>query len=360
MFYYLAELLTPHFTVFNVVSYQTFRAGMSLLTALVFTLLIGPKTIAELRKFHLGQVVRDCGPETHLKKNGTPTMGGVMILSSILLSILLWCDLKNYYVWIVLFTIVSFGAIGFADDYLKISRHDSGGLKSRWKFFWQSASALVIAFWLYFAADTEQQTQLVVPFFKNIMPGLGVLFVPFVYCVIVGSSNAVNLTDGLDGLAIVQIAMVAAGLGVAAWATGNFMQAGYLHIPYILRADEMAVVCAAIIGAAIGFLWFNTYPAMVFMGDLGSLTLGALLGTVSVLIREEFLLFIMGGMFVLETVSVILQVGSYKLTGKRIFRMAPIHHHFEKLGWPEPRVIVRFWIITFMLVLLGLLTLKIR
>ncbi|MBQ1872526.1 MAG: phospho-N-acetylmuramoyl-pentapeptide-transferase, partial [Succinivibrionaceae bacterium] len=223
MFYYLAELLTPHFTVFNVVSYQTFRAVMSLLTALVFTLLIGPKTIAELRKFHLGQVVRDCGPETHLKKNGTPTMGGVMILPSILLSILLWCDLKNYYVWIVLFTIVSFGAIGFADDYLKISRHDSGGLKSRWKFFWQSASALVIAFWLYFAADTEQQTQLVVPFFKNIMPGLGVLFVPFVYCVIVGSSNAVNLTDGLDGLAIVQIAMVAAGLGVAAWATGNFM-----------------------------------------------------------------------------------------------------------------------------------------
>ena len=325
MFYYLAELLTPHFTVFNVVSYQTFRAVMSLLTALVFTLMIGPKTIEELRKFHLGQVVRTCGPETHLKKNGTPTMGGVMILSSVLLAILLWCDLRNYYVWIVLFTIVSFGAIGFADDYLKISRHDSGGLKSRWKFFWQSAAALVIGFWLYFAADTPQQTQLVVPFFKNIMPGLGVLFVPFVYCVIVGSSNAVNLTDGLDGLAIVQIAMVAAGLG-----------------------------------AAIGFLWFNTYPAMVFMGDLGSLTLGALLGTISVLIREEFLLFIMGGMFVLETVSVILQVGSYKLTGKRIFRMAPIHHHFEKLGWPEPRVIVRFWIVTFMLVLLGLLTLKIR
>ena len=283
-----------------------------------------------------------------------------MILSSIFCSVLLWTKLNNPYVWVMLFVLVSFGAIGFVDDYRKVIRKNSKGLIARWKYFWQSAVALAVGIFLFTTASSSAETTLVVPFFKNIMPELGLLFIPLCYLVIVGSSNAVNLTDGLDGLAIMPTVMVAAGLALVAWATGNVNFANYLHIPYVAHASELVVVCTAIVGAGLGFLWFNNYPAQVFMGDVGSLALGGILGTIAVLIRQEFLLVIMGGIFVLETLSVILQVGSFKLRGQRIFRMAPIHHHYELKGWPEPRVIVRFWIITLVLVLLGLVTLKLR
>ena len=283
-----------------------------------------------------------------------------MILTSIFCSVLLWTKLNNPYVWVMLFVLVSFGAIGFVDDYRKVIRKNSKGLIARWKYFWQSAVALAVGIFLFTTANSSAETTLVVPFFKNIMPELGLLFIPLCYLVIVGSSNAVNLTDGLDGLAIMPTVMVAAGLALVAWATGNVNFANYLHIPYVAHASELVVVCTAIVGAGLGFLWFNTYPAQVFMGDVGSLALGGILGTIAVLIRQEFLLVIMGGIFVLETLSVILQVGSFKLRGQRIFRMAPIHHHYELKGWPEPRVIVRFWIITLVLVLLGLVTLKLR
>ncbi len=361
MLVFLSEWLTKNAaSAFNVVSYLSFRAVMAVLTSMVISLLVGPRVIKYLHKLKYGQVVRNDGPQSHLVKQGTPTMGGVMILGSIIISTLLWADLRNIYVWVILFATASFGTIGFIDDYWKITRHNTDGLRARWKYFWQSLFALVIGIFLYITAPTPAETTLVVPFFKNFMPEMGLLFIPFVYCVIVGSSNAVNLTDGLDGLAIVPTALVAAALGLIAWITSNVNYAEYLNIPYIKSASEVVIVCTAIVGASVGFLWFNTYPALVFMGDVGSLTLGAVLGVISVLVRQEFLLFIMGGIFVMETMSVILQVGSFKLRKQRIFRMAPIHHHFELGGWPEPRVIVRFWIITFVLVLLGLITLKIR
>ncbi|NCB57843.1 MAG: phospho-N-acetylmuramoyl-pentapeptide-transferase [Gammaproteobacteria bacterium] len=360
MLVWLAEWLTPHLSFFHVVSYLTFRAIMSILTGLGFALWIGPRLIRRLQLLQIGQVVRNDGPESHFSKAGTPTMGGIMILLSIFLSVILWARLSNPYVWVVLFVLVSFGTIGFIDDYRKVIRKNPDGLIARWKYFWQSAAALVVAFFLYATATTDAQTVLVVPFFKDIMPQLGLLFILMTYFVIVGASNAVNLTDGLDGLAIMPTVMVAAGFALIAWATGNVNFANYLHIPYVANASELMVICTAIIGAGLGFLWFNTYPAQVFMGDVGSLALGAILGIIAVLVRQEFLLFIMGGVFVMETLSVILQVGSYKLRGQRIFRMAPIHHHYELKGWPEPRVIVRFWIITLVLVLLGLVTLKLR
>ncbi|ACQ92151.1 phospho-N-acetylmuramoyl-pentapeptide-transferase [Tolumonas auensis DSM 9187] len=360
MLVWLAEWLTPHLSFFHVVSYLTFRAIMSILTGLGFALWIGPRLIRRLQLLQIGQVVRNDGPESHFSKAGTPTMGGIMILLSIFLSVILWARLSNPYVWVVLFVLVSFGTIGFIDDYRKVIRKNPDGLIARWKYFWQSAAALVVAFFLYATATTDAQTVLVVPFFKDIMPQLGLLFILMTYFVIVGASNAVNLTDGLDGLAIMPTVMVAAGFALIAWATGNVNFANYLHIPYVANASELMVICTAIIGAGLGFLWFNTYPAQVFMGDVGSLALGAILGIIAVLVRQEFLLFIMGGVFVMETMSVILQVGSYKLRGQRIFRMAPIHHHYELKGWPEPRVIVRFWIITLVLVLLGLVTLKLR
>ncbi len=360
MLVWLAEWLTPHLSFFHVVSYLTFRAIMSILTGLGFALWIGPRLIRRLQLLQIGQVVRNDGPESHFSKAGTPTMGGIMILLSIFLSVILWARLSNPYVWVVLFVLVSFGTIGFIDDYRKVIRKNPDGLIARWKYFWQSAAALVVAFFLYATATTDAQTVLVVPFFKDIMPQLGLLFILMTYFVIVGASNAVNLTDGLDGLAIMPTVMVAAGFALIAWATGNVNFANYLHIPYVANASELMVICTAIVGAGLGFLWFNTYPAQVFMGDVGSLALGAILGIIAVLVRQEFLLFIMGGVFVMETLSVILQVGSYKLRGQRIFRMAPIHHHYELKGWPEPRVIVRFWIITLVLVLLGLVTLKLR
>ena len=360
MLVWLAEYLTPYISLFHVVSYLTFRAIMTILTALGVALWMGPHLIRRLQLLQIGQVVRNDGPESHFSKRGTPTMGGLMILASILISVLLWTKLSNPYVWVVLFVLVGYGAIGFVDDYRKVVRKDTKGLIARWKYFWQSLAALAVGIYLYASAGSDAQTTLVLPFFKNFMPELGLLFIPLCYLVIVGSSNAVNLTDGLDGLAIMPTVMVAAGLALVAWPTGNVNFAEYLHIPYIANASELVIVCTAIVGAGLGFLWFNTYPAQVFMGDVGSLALGGVLGVIAVLIRQEFLLVIMGGVFVMETLSVILQVGSYKLRGQRIFRMAPIHHHYELKGWPEPRVIVRFWIITLVLVLLGLVTLKLR
>lgn len=360
MLVWLAEWLTPYFSFFNVFSYLTFRAVIAILTGLVICLGLGPHLIRRLQLLQIGQVVRNDGPESHLSKAGTPTMGGLMILISIFATVLLWARLDNPYVWIVLFVLGAFGSIGFIDDYRKVVRKNTDGLVARWKYFWQSAAALVAAVAAYAVAQDPAQTQLVVPFFKDVMPQLGLFFIIFSYFVIVGSSNAVNLTDGLDGLAIMPVVMVSAGFALVAWATGNVNFAAYLHIPYVAHAGELMVFCTAIVGAGLGFLWFNTYPAQVFMGDVGSLALGATLGIIAVLVRQEFLLVIMGGIFVIETLSVILQVGSYKLRGQRIFRMAPIHHHYELKGWPEPRVIVRFWIISLVLVLIGLATLKVR
>ncbi|EEQ10282.1 Phospho-N-acetylmuramoyl-pentapeptide- transferase [Yersinia mollaretii ATCC 43969] len=326
----------------------------------MISLWMGPHLIAYLQKLQIGQVVRNDGPESHFSKRGTPTMGGLMILFSITISVLMWAYPSNPYVWCVLFILVGYGIVGFIDDYRKVVRKDTKGLIARWKYFWQSIIALAAAFAMYSIGKDTPATELVVPFFKDIMPQLGLLYILLAYFVIVGTSNAVNLTDGLDGLAIMPTVFVAGGFALVAWATGNVNFAAYLHIPYLRHAGELVIVCTAIVGAGLGFLWFNTYPAQVFMGDVGSLALGGALGTIAVLLRQEFLLVIMGGVFVVETLSVILQVGSFKLRGQRIFRMAPIHHHYELKGWPEPRVIVRFWIISLMLVLIGLATLKVR
>ncbi|ASF16824.1 phospho-N-acetylmuramoyl-pentapeptide-transferase [Shewanella xiamenensis] len=360
MLVYLAEYLTRFHTGFNVFSYVTFRAILGLLTALVFSLWWGPKLIERLQLMQIGQVVRNDGPESHFSKRGTPTMGGLLILAAIFISVLLWGDLGSRYVWVMLFVLGSFGMIGFIDDYRKVVRKDTKGLIARWKYILQSLAALIIAFFLYTTASNPGETQLVVPFFKDVMPQLGAVFIVLAYFTIVGSSNAVNLTDGLDGLAIMPTVMVAAAFALIAYLSGHAQFANYLHIPHLPGSGELVIVCTAIVGAGLGFLWFNTYPAQVFMGDVGSLSLGAALGAIAVLVRQEILLVIMGGVFVMETVSVILQVGSYKLRGQRIFRMAPIHHHYELKGWPEPRVIVRFWIISIFLVLLGLATLKLR
>jgi phospho-N-acetylmuramoyl-pentapeptide-transferase len=356
----LSEYLVKYFTFFNVISYLTVRAILGLLTSLAISLIMGQKVIDWLQKLQIGQVIRNDGPESHLSKKGTPTMGGILILASITLSVFLWADLRNPYVWVTLFVLIGYGIVGFADDYLKVIRKNSAGLIARWKYFWQSVIALIVAFVLYAYGKDSSVTVLVVPFFKDVMPQLGVCFILLTYFVIVGAGNAVNLTDGLDGLAIMPTVFVAAGFALVSWATGNVNFAAYLHIPYIKFSGELMIICTAIVGAGLGFLWFNTYPAMVFMGDVGSLALGGVFGIISVLLRQEFLLLIMGGIFVIETLSVILQVGSFKLRGKRIFRMAPIHHHYELKGWPEPRVIVRFWIISLMLVVIGLLTLKLR
>lgn len=360
MLVWLAELLVQYNTAFNVVSYITFRAIMALLTAMGIGLWIGPKVIRRLQILKFGQEVRNDGPESHFKKRGTPTMGGVMILAAIGVSTLLWADLRNSYVWFTLFVLFGYGAVGFVDDYRKIARKNTDGLIARWKYFWLSVIALVAVFGMYAVGKDTAATQLVVPFFKDVMPQLGLFYIVLAYFVIVGTSNAVNLTDGLDGLAIVPTIVVASAFALIAWATGNFNFAQYLHIPFIPNAGELVILCTAIVGAGLGFLWYNTYPAQVFMGDVGSLSLGGALGVIAVLVRQELLLVVMGGVFVVEALSVILQVGSYKLRQKRIFRMAPIHHHFELKGWPEPRVIVRFWIITLMLVLVGLVTLKLR
>ncbi|MBK7982798.1 MAG: phospho-N-acetylmuramoyl-pentapeptide-transferase [Candidatus Competibacteraceae bacterium] len=357
----LAEWLANNFyTGFNVFQYLTLRGILGTLTALLISLIVGPVMIERLSHYQIGQQVRQDGPKSHLSKAGTPTMGGALILVAIAIATVLWADPRNHYVWIVLLTTLAFGAIGWADDYKKLILRNSKGLSARAKYSLQSGVGLAAALLLFFTAQAPIETQLIVPFFKNVALNLGWLFVPLTYFVIVGSSNAVNLTDGLDGLAIVPTVMVAGALAVFCYASGNRIFAGYLDIPYVVGAGEVMVFCGAMVGAGLGFLWFNAYPAQVFMGDVGALALGAALGVIAVVVRQELVLFVMGGVFVMETVSVILQVGSFKLTGRRIFRMAPLHHHFELKGWPEPRVIVRFWIITIILVLVGLSTLKIR
>ena len=360
MLYSLTQYLQDFHSGFNVFNYLTLRAILGVLTALSISLIIGPSMIRKLSTYNIGQTIRDDGPETHLIKAGTPTMGGALILVAIFISTLLWSDLDNHYVWVVVLVTAAFGIIGWIDDYKKLVKRDPKGLIARYKYFWQSVAGLAAAIYLYSVASPVE-TQLIVPFFKDIAIQLGmVTYVVLAYFVIVGSSNAVNLTDGLDGLAIMPTVMVAGGLGIFAYLTGHSGFSSYLSIPYIAGAGELVIFCGAIVGAGLGFLWFNTYPAQVFMGDVGALALGAALAIVAVIVRQEFVLFIMGGVFVMETVSVILQVASFKLTGKRIFRMAPLHHHFELKGWPEPRVIVRFWIITVILVLVGLATLKVR
>lgn len=360
MLYWLADVLSEYIGVLTVFKYLTLRGILGVITALFIALWVGPHMIHKLSVHQIGQSVRDDGPKSHLSKAGTPTMGGALILVAIGIATLLWSDLNNRYVWITLFVCTAFGAIGWVDDYRKVVEKNSKGLPARWKYFWQSVAAIVAGLALYSTATLPQETELIVPFFKEVVFDLGPTFIVLTYFVLVGSSNAVNLTDGLDGLAIMPTVLVAGALGIFAYVSGNSVFANYLHIPHVPGSGELIIFCGAMVGAGLGFLWFNTYPAQVFMGDVGALALGAALGIVAVIVRQEIVLFVMGGVFVMETVSVILQVASFKLTGRRIFRMAPLHHHFELKGWPEPRVIVRFWIVTVILVLIGLATLKIR
>jgi phospho-N-acetylmuramoyl-pentapeptide-transferase len=361
MLLFLTEYLAKFYSGFHVFQYLTLRGILAAVTALLVALLIGPYMISLLSRYQIGQVVRTDGPKTHFQKAGTPTMGGGLILVAMGIATLLWADLSVRFIWVLLGTTLAFGLIGFYDDYLKLVVGNSKGLPARHKYLWQSLAGLTIALVLYSMHQSPSETSLYVPFFKSVaIPMAALAFVIFAYCVIVGSSNAVNLTDGLDGLAIMPAVMVAAALGVFAYVTGNVKFATYLQIPYIRDVGEVLIFSASLVGAGLGFLWFNSYPAQVFMGDVGALAVGASLGTIAVIVRQELVLFVMGGVFVLETVSVMLQVASFKLTGKRIFRMAPIHHHFELKGWAEPKVIVRFWIISFVLVLAGLATLKIR
>jgi len=360
MLYALTQYLAETYSGFNVFQYLSLRAILGVLTALLISFVIGPSMIRRLSVKQIGQHIRDDGPESHFSKAGTPTMGGALIIVAICISTLLWADLSNRYIWVVLVTTFAFGVIGFYDDYIKLVRRDPNGLKARYKYFWQSVVGLVVAIFLFKTAVTPSETTLIVPFFKGVEIQLGWLFIPLTYFVIVGTSNAVNLTDGLDGLAILPTVLVGGALGLFAFLTGNIKLSSYLLIPYVPGVGEVVIFAGAIAGAGLGFLWFNTYPAQVFMGDVGALALGAALGVVAVVVRQELVLVIMGGVFVVETISVILQVASFKLTGKRIFRMAPLHHHYELKGWPEPRVIVRFWIITVILVLIGLASLKIR
>ncbi len=360
MLIWLADYLTGYYSGFNVFQYLTLRTILGVLTSLFIALIIGPYLIQRLSEYQIGQSVRDDGPRTHLEKSGTPTMGGLLILVSIAVSTLCWADLGNRFVWVVLLVTLLFGGVGWIDDYRKVVKRNHRGLPARYKYLSQSVIGLAAAVFLYLTASVAAETRLIVPFVKAVDVELGWLYIVLAYFVIVGTSNAVNLTDGLDGLAILPTVMIAGALAIFAYATGNVRFAEYLGIPYVPGVGEVAVFCGAMVGAGLGFLWFNTYPAQVFMGDIGALALGAALGIIAVLVRQELVLFIMGGVFVMETVSVILQVGSYKLTGRRIFHMAPLHHHYELKGWPEPRVIVRFWIITVILVLIGLASLKIR
>jgi len=356
---WLAE--DAHIRAFNVFNYITLRAVLATLTALLISFIVGPVMIRKLTTYKVGQSVRDDGPKSHLTKAGTPTMGGALILISIAITTLLWADLRNRYVWVVLAVTLGFGIVGWIDDYRKVVHRNPKGLSARNKFLWQSAIGLAAAVYLATSSTLPAQTELIVPLFKQVTYPLGIVgFVVVSYFVIVGTSNAVNLTDGLDGLAILPTVLVGSALGVFAYVAGNAIYSRYLGFPLIPGAGELTVVCAALAGAGLAFLWFNAYPAEVFMGDVGALALGGTLGTIAVIVRQEIVLFIMGGVFVVETLSVVLQVASFKLTGKRIFRMAPLHHHYELKGWKENQVVVRFWIITMMLVLVGLSTLKLR
>jgi phospho-N-acetylmuramoyl-pentapeptide-transferase len=379
----LANWIATDVRAFNVFTYITLRSVLATMTALVISFVIGPRMIRKLTEYKIGQSVRDDGPQTHLIKAGTPTMGGALILVSIIVTTLLWADLRNRFVWVVLLVTLGFGTVGWVDDYRKVVQRNPKGLSAGKKLLLQSLIGLVAAIYLAFSVsapstsqflqlfqawlasglsvDLSPKADLIVPFFKTVSYPLGVWgFIILSYCVIVGSSNAVNLTDGLDGLAIMPTVMVGAALGLFAYVAGRADFSTYLFMPHIPGAGELTVVCAAIAGAGLGFLWFNAYPAEVFMGDVGALALGAALGAIAVIVRQEIVLFIMGGVFVVETLSVMIQVASFKLTGKRVFRMAPIHHHFEQKGWKEPQVVIRFWIIAVILALAGLATLKLR
>ena len=383
MLLYLTELLAKNVRTFNVFSYITLRAVLATMTALVISFVVGPKMIEWLARMKIGQSVRDDGPQTHLTKAGTPTMGGALILVSIVITTLLWGDLDNRFIWIVVLVTLGFGAVGWVDDWRKVVHRNPKGLSARAKLLWQSLIAIVAAVYIAFsvaAPDNARFVQmlttwmqgganfalppradLIVPFFKQVSYPLGVVgFILLSFFVIVGTSNAVNLTDGLDGLAIMPTVMIGGALGIFAYVMGNSVFSRYLGFPFIPGAGELAVICGAVAGAGLGFLWFNAYPADVFMGDVGALALGAALGTIAIIVRQEIVLFIMGGVFVVETLSVMIQVASFKLTGKRVFRMAPLHHHYELKGWKENQVVVRFWIITMLLVLFGLSTLKLR
>ena len=361
MLFEAAQWLEGHVRAFNVLTYITLRVVLAALTALAISFIVGPAMIRRLTAYKIGQAVRDDGPQTHLAKTGTPTMGGALILVSVAITTLLWADLRNRYVWLCLLTTLGFGTVGWIDDWRKVVHHNAKGLPARTKYFWQSLIAIVAVCLLAYTAKLPQQTELIVPFFKSVTIPLGTVgFVILGYFVVVGTSNAVNLTDGLDGLAIMPTVMIASALAVFAYVSGNAVFSKYLGFPLISGAGELAVFCGAMAGAGLAFLWFNAYPAEVFMGDVGALALGAALGMVALVVRQEIVLLIMGGVFVVETLSVIIQVASFKLTGKRVFRMAPLHHHYELKGWKENQVVVRFWIITMMLVLFGLSTLKLR
>lgn len=361
MLLWLFQTLGQDIRAFNVFNYLTLRAVLATLTALTISFIVGPAVIRKLTALKIGQSVRSDGPQTHLVKVGTPTMGGALILVSVTVTTVLWADLHNAYVWLTLATLLGFGVIGWVDDWRKVVEKNSRGLPSRWKYFWQSVIGLTVAVYLWQSASLPAHTELIIPFLKHATVPLSAgLFVLLSYCVIVGSSNAVNLTDGLDGLAILPTVMVASALAIFAYVAGNAVFSKYLGLPHIPGAGELAVFCSAMAGAGLAFLWFNAYPAEVFMGDVGALALGAALGVVAVIVRQEIVLFIMCGVFVVETLSVMVQVASFKLTGKRVFRMAPIHHHYELKGWKENQVVVRFWIISMMLVLIGLSSLKLR
>lgn len=361
MLVWLADLLAHYIRAFSVFNYITLRAVLAMLTSLGISLMLGPWVIRRLTELKAGQAVRSDGPQTHLVKAGTPTMGGTLILLSITLSVLLWADLGNKYVWLLLAVMLSTGAIGFYDDWRKVVYRDPHGISARAKMFWQSLIAITAGVIMVGTASLPASTELIVPFFKNVVYPFGAIgFCVLTYLVIVGTSNAVNLTDGLDGLAALPTVMVAGALAIFAYVAGHAVFSRYLGMPFIPGAHEVAVFCTAVCGACLGFLWFNAYPAQVFMGDVGALALGAALGTAAVIVRQEIVFFVMGGLFVMEALSVMIQVASFKLTGKRVFRMAPLHHHYELKGWKETQVVVRFWIITMILVLIGLSTIKLR
>ncbi len=360
MLFWLTHYLVQFYHGFQVFHYLTLRVVLAALTGLLLSLCLGPAMIRYLSFYQIGQQIRALGPQSHLKKSGTPTMGGLLILVAVLGSVLLWGNLSNYYLWLVMCIMLGFGVIGWMDDYRKLVKRNTHGISARMKLLLQFGLSLVVVGSLYHNATIAVQTSLLLPFVKQMMLPLGFCFIPFACVVIVGASNAVNLTDGLDGLAIMPTVLIAGALGLFAYVIGNKEFSTYLVMHYVAGTGEIAVICGALVGAGLGFLWFNAYPAQLFMGDVGSLSLGAVLGVIAVIIRQELILFIMGGIFVIETLSVVLQVASFKLTGKRIFRMAPIHHHFELKGWAEPKIIVRFWIITVVLVLCGLATLKLR
>ncbi|MDE0948709.1 MAG: phospho-N-acetylmuramoyl-pentapeptide-transferase [Candidatus Thioglobus sp.] len=361
MFLEILSFLSSLDTGFNVLSYLTVRAVFAMMTALLITLVLGKWIISKLQHYQIGQVIREDGPETHLEKQGTPTMGGVLILFAFFISILIWGDWDNPFLWIVIVTALLFSSIGFIDDYLKIKKQNSDGLSRRQKIAAQSISAILICLWLLSLNSKTIGAELLIPFFKDlIIPLNAIAFLIVGWFALVGSSNSVNLTDGLDGLAIMPVILISGALAVFAYIGGNYNFSGYLNMPFMPGTGEIFVICAALVGAGFGFLWFNTYPAEIFMGDTGSLSLGAILGVIAIIVHQEILLILMGGIFVAETLSVIIQIGYFKRTQKRFFLMAPIHHHYEKKGLKEPKIIVRFWIITLILVLISLASIKIR